>query len=328
MPFDPPRDTLRSRRFAIPLASTRFAEIFCTVVENGSYTAAARRLGVTPAAVSRAIARHEGELEVRLFHRTTRKITLTDPGRHYYEQCRQALALLEEAERSLSLQERGEPRGPVRISVPTTYGHYRLLPALGEFANRYPKVRLEVNLSNENVDFVGDRFELAIRRGEIPDSTFVVRKLEDAPVGVFASPSYIVRHGAPEHPNDLGRYTCIPYVLPSTGRSVAWGFKDLDGTPFEVDPPDRLRCSGDVLGCLTMARHGIGLVQAYGYLVEEDLRQGRLVEVLTRFAGRSSPFSLVRPSRRGLSLAVRVLSDAIVAHCSHRVPPSFPRRAE
>ena len=303
------------RRCPISLTSSRFAEIFCAVVERGSYSAAARQLGLTPAAVSRAVARRERALEVRLFERTTRDMTPTESGLLYYERCRRALELFEEADRTVVLQGR-EPRGSVRLSAPTTYGHARLLPVLAEFANRYPRVRLEVNLSNDNVDLVRDGYQLAVRRGELSDSSLVVRKLEDARAGVFVSPAHLARQPAPEHPDALLQRACLPFVQPRTGRVIDWEFVDRSGRALRLTPPDRVRCSGDPLGCIGLAVAGAGYVQTYGFLVEHHVRQGRLVEVLRAFAGRSSPFSLVRPARRGESLAVRRLAQSIVDHCA------------
>lgn len=309
------------------LASTRFVEIFCTIVETGNFTLAANQLGVTPAAVSRAVARQEAALGVPLFRRSTRSVKLTDAGQRYYEQCRQALALIEDAERSLSEQQ-AEPRGLVRLSVPTTYGHYRVLPLVPGFRERYPEVTLEVNISNENIDFVTDSFDLAVRRGELDDSTLIVRKLEDADVGVFASPSYLERHGRPRDTGDLARHTCIAFVRPSTGRPIPWRFRARDGSHFELTLGNELRCTGDFLGCVTLARHGAGLVQAYRYIVEEDVRRGHLVEVLHPFAGCTSPFSLLQPAHRAQSLAVRRFADMLVESCSNRASQPRKRPAE
>jgi DNA-binding transcriptional LysR family regulator len=299
------------------LASTRFVELFCAVVETGNYTLAASQLGITPAAVSRSVARHEAELGSTLLSRTTRSMELTEAGRLYYEQCRKALAILEEAERSLS-QAQGEPRGLVRISVPTTYGHYRVLPLVREFLARHPKVTLDIDISNQNVDFVTERFDLAVRMGDPPDSTLIVRTLEDAAFGVFGSPRYVEEHGHPAHPSELDEHTCIAFLRPSTGRALPWLFHDLDGSPFELSPKKMLRCSGDVLGCVTLARHSAGLTQSYYFIVEEALRRGELVEVLRPYTGRKARFSLLHPAGQGQSLAARRFADLLVERCARR----------
>ncbi|HEY3498077.1 MAG TPA: LysR substrate-binding domain-containing protein [Polyangiaceae bacterium] len=291
--------------------------MFCAVVEAGNYTQAAIELGLTKAAVSKAVARHEAVLGTRLFRRTTRSMQLSDAGRVYFERCRQALGLLADAERSLS-QYQKEPEGLVRISVPTTYGHYRVLPLVEEFTTRYPRIALEVDVSNENVDLVAGRVDLAVRMGEIDDSSLIVQKLEDAPIGVFASPAYLNRHGTPRDLSELDRHTCIGFLRPSTGRALPWGFVDSEGKPFQLAPSKMLRCSGDFLGCVTLARNSAGLVQSYYYVVEDDVREGRLVEVLRPFAGRSRPFSLLRPPGQSQSLAVRTFADMLVERCAGR----------
>lgn len=303
------------------IVSARGVEVFCAVVEAGSFTVAAGQLGVTPAAVSRAVAKHEAALGMQLFRRTTRSMRLTDEGQAYYEACRQALSLVEGAERTLS-QRQASPRGLVRISVPTTYGHHRVLPAVAAFRERHPTVSFEVNVANRNVDFVAEGYDLAVRMGELDDSTMVVRKLEDAPLGVFAAPAYLERRPAPRSVADLDGHALVSFVRPSTGRVLAWGFRDRDGSPFEIVPDKSLRCSDDFLGCVTLARHGAGLVQAYRYLVADDLARGTLVEVLKPFAGRTRPFSLLMPARRTPTLAVRLFADALVEAC--REPPAPP----
>lgn len=306
------------------LASTRFVEIFCTIVEAGNFTQAANQLGITPAAVSRAVARHEAALGVPLFRRNTRIVKLTDAGQLYFEQCRQALSLIDEAERSLS-QQQVEPRGLVRISVPTTYGHCRVLPLVQDFLERHPEVRLEVDISDENVDLVKDGFDLAVRRGKLDDSGLIAHKLEDAAAGVFASPGYLERRGRPREPAELARHRCIAFVLPSTGRAIPWRFRARDGSKLIIAPGNTLRVAGDFLGCVTLARQGAGLVQAYRFIVEEDVRRGDLVEVLRPFTAGSSPFSLLQPAHRAASLAVRRFADMLVESCGKRSAPGRGR---
>ena len=149
-------------------------ELFCLAAEAGSFTAAALVAGVTPAAVSRSVSRMEERLGVRLFARTTRSVKLTDSGRRYYEECRQALAQLVEAQREVMGQQQ-VPSGTLRISIPTTYAHHRILPLLPEFRARYPAVKVESHISNRNIDFVGEGYDMAIRVRAIPDSGLIAR---------------------------------------------------------------------------------------------------------------------------------------------------------
>ena len=306
------------------IASTRVVELFVTAVEAGNFTRAASRLGITPAAVSRAIGRHEQALGVQLFRRTTRTVRLTDEGQAYYQRCRQALALIEDAERELGHRQTA-PRGLVRLSVPTTYGHTRVLPVIARLRAAYPEVAIEVDVSNRNVDFVTEGYDMAIRAGLLDDSELVAHKLEDASLGVFASPAYLARHGTPRRAEDLERHTCIAFVRPSTGRVVPWLFRRRDGAQFAMAPPADVRCSDDFLACITLARCGAGLTQAYHFLVEADLAGGTLVEVLRPLAGRSWPFTLLQPPRRTPTLAVRLVVDALLADARERLSPRASR---
>ena len=308
----------------MPIASTRAVELFVATVEAGNFSRAASRLHLTPAAVSRAIGRLEDGLGVRLFRRTTRTVALTDEGQTFYERCREALALIDGAERDLSRRQES-PRGLVRISVPTTNGHFRVLPVIARFRAQYPEIAVEVDVSNRNVDFVTEGYDLAIRAGALEDSELIAHKLEDASLGVFASPAYLERRGTPRKAEDLARHDLIAFVLPSTGRVLPMTF-ERDGVPFTVKPSGDLRVSDDVLGCVTLARAGAGLAQAFHFVVEDYVARGELVEVLKSLAGRSRPFTLLAPPRRTPSLAVRLLVDALLASRPGS-PPRTGRRA-
>ncbi len=296
----------------MPIASTREVELFVAAVEAGNFTRAATRLGITPAAVSRAIGHLEGELGVRLFRRTTRAMQLTTEGRLYFERCREAISLIEDAERELTRRQEA-PRGLVRLSVPTTFGHVRALPVLARLLETHPELRLEVDVSNRNIDFVTEGYDLAIRAGELEDSALVAHRLDDAPLGVFAAPGYLERRGTPRNADDLARHTLIAFVLPSSGRVLPWAFRRSDGSHFSVTPAGDVRCSDDFLACVTFARLGAGLVQAFRFLVETDLAAGTLVEVLRGLAGRTRAFTLLQAPRATPTPAVRLVVDALLA---------------
>jgi DNA-binding transcriptional LysR family regulator len=285
-------------------------ELFCLAGELGSFTAAAHAAGVTPAAVSRSVARLEERLGLRLFVRTTRHMGLTDGGRDYFDQCRQALAQLVEAERSASGQQL-RPSGTLRISVPTTYAHYRLLPLLPAFRQRHPEVKVDVHISNRNIDFAEEGYDLAIRVRAPADSSLIVRHLEDTPLVVVASPGYLRRRGTPTSLDDLVRHDCIQFDLPSSGRRIAWLFRQ-DGKDLDILGEDGYSISDDVLGGVTLARHDAGLFQTYRFIVEDDLRTGRLVEVLQAFGRRSRPVNLLYPHNRHVPLRVRSFVDFMV----------------
>ncbi|MDB6143581.1 MAG: LysR family transcriptional regulator [Pseudomonas sp.] len=278
-------------------------ELFCMAAEHASFTAAANSAGVTPAAVSRSISRLEERLGVRLFVRTTRHIQLTNSGREYYEECRLALSQLIEAERRVTGQQL-EPSGVLRISMPTTYGHYRILPLLPKYRSRYPEVKVEIHLSNRNIDFVEEGYDLAIRGRSQHDSNLIARRLEDAPLVVVASPDYLKRAGVPQTLEDLEQHDCIQFELASNGRHIPWLFND-NGTEREQATFGGYSCADDYLGCVTLAQNGGGLFQTYRFIVDKDLREGRLQEVLQPFAGRSRPFSLLYQHARHVPLRVR-----------------------
>ncbi|MEH6438039.1 LysR family transcriptional regulator [Massilia sp. DD77] len=285
-------------------------ELFCSTAELGSFTAAATAAAVTPAAVSRAVSRLEARLNVRLFVRTTRTLHLTEAGRDYYNQCRAALDQLVEAERMVTGRQ-SAPSGLLRISMPTPYGHYRVLPLLPEFTRRYPDVKIEFHLSNRNVDFGDEGFDLAIRGRAPADSTMIARTLEDAELVVVATPGYLKLHGRPESPAALAGHNCIQFALPSNGRNISWLFRDGEE---EVELPTQglYGCAEDILGAVTLARAGGGIFQTYRFIVDEDLKAGRLVELLPQYGGRSRPFCLIYPHGRHVALRVRAFVDFLV----------------
>jgi DNA-binding transcriptional LysR family regulator len=284
-------------------------EAFVAVVEHGSLTAGAVALSTTPSVISRAIARLESRLGSQLLRRTTRRLSLTDAGRLYLDQARAAFALIDDAERAIQGQE-GELTGRVRLSVPTTYAHYRLPPVLQRFARQYPQVQVELNINNRNVDLVAEGYDLAIRLGQLPDSGLVARKLEDAPLCLVASPGYLAHAGTPQRIEDLQRHACVPFVMPSSGRVAPWALRE-EGRDLDWPPPTRIEISDDVLGVVSLAEHGVGICQSYDFIVRERIERGRLVEVLPQTRGRSRMFSLIYAPHRRLSAAARALIDAL-----------------
>jgi DNA-binding transcriptional LysR family regulator len=287
-------------------------ELFCLAAEASSFTAAAQVAGVTPAAVSRSISRLEERLGSRLFVRTTRSIRLTDGGRTFFEQCRQALTQLVEAQQEM-MGAQSVPSGLLRISIPTTYGHHRILPLLPKFRALYPQVTVDIHISNRNIDFVAEGYDLAIRVRAQPDSTLIARLLEDARLVVVATPAYLQRAGMPQTLEDLPAHECIQYELPSNGRRISWLFQ-VDGKEREFAGEAGYSCSDDVLGGVTLAKHGAGLFQTYKFIVEEELANGSLVEVLQPYGGRSRPFTLLYPHGRYVPHRVRAFVDFLLEH--------------
>jgi DNA-binding transcriptional LysR family regulator len=285
-------------------------EIFIKAAETLSFAQAANELGLGAPAISRSIARLEERLGISLFARSTRKVRLTDDGKLYFEQCKQALQQINNVEETLSGNRR-EPVGLLRMSMPTTYAHHRIIPCLAEFAALYPKIEIEVNVSNRNIDFIEEGYDLAIRLGEPSDNRLVARKLEDATLGLFASPQYLKTTRVPKSLDELKTHKLIQFELPSSGRPMPWIFRDR-GKDIEFNFKSKIAFSDDVLACINYAKHHGGLFQTYDFIVAGNVRNGALVEVLKPLRGRSRPFSILYPQNRHLSQRVRVFVDFIL----------------
>lgn len=297
-----------------PAASLPLLLAFCRAVETGSFTGAARALHLRPAAVSRAIARLEEQLGVPLFRRSTRSLRPTPAALRYYEQVAPALAQLAQAEAALA--DDAAPRGRVRVSLPTTWGLHRLIPLLAGFDQAHPDIALDLCVSNHVVDFVREGYDLAVRLGPIEDASLVARRLEDAPLGVFASPAYLARRGAPDTVEALAGHTLLPFVLPRAGRVLPWLFAAPDQ---EIVPDGPHRVFEDPQAVIGLAVAGLGLCQTYRFMVARELARGALVEVLADRAGRTRRFALVYP-RQGQSPAARAVAAWIMDHRSQGLP--------
>jgi DNA-binding transcriptional LysR family regulator len=283
-------------------------EQFCRAAETGSFTGAAEILGLTPAAVSRSISRLEQRLGVRLFLRTTRAVKLTTEGELYWKECQLALEQIVEAERAITGAQT-IPSGPLRISVSAAYGTFRLLPLMPAFTALYPQIDIEISISDKIIDFVEEGFDLAIRLGIPQDSRLVAFKLEDAMLGVFATPAYLAKKGEPRGIDDLGEHDCIQYISPNTGRPLQWLFNDEQGNSIEKPITSRMRVLNDALGAIAWVNAGGGLYQTYRFAVVDASRRGDLVEVLQEYGGRSRPFSILYPQNRHLSARVRAFVE-------------------
>src|SRR5437588_10621838 len=217
---------------------------FTRVVESESYTKAARRLGISKSMVSRRVARLEARLGTRLLIRSTRGLTPTEAGRTFAERAAHALAELEEAEAAVAAGER-EPSGALRLAAPLSFGIMHLGPALAEFAQRYPRISIDVSFSDRFVDLVEDGFDAAIRIGVLKDSSLVGRKLSPIRALIAASPDYLARHGRPKAPRDLLQHRCLTYS--GAGSDEPWPFR-IGGRWLAVKPSGPFRAdNGEVL---------------------------------------------------------------------------------
>jgi DNA-binding transcriptional LysR family regulator len=286
-------------------------EVLLSVVEHGSFTAAAVVLSTTASVLSRAVARLEGRLGAQLLRRTTRSLSLTDAGRRYADEMRAAFVRIEQAEQAIRSSTE-QLSGMVRLSVPTTYGKQRMPALLAAYARAYPLVALEVDISNRKVDLVAEGFDLAIRSGALASSSMVARTLEVSPLCLVASPDYLEASGPLCGLADLARQRCIAFIRPSTGRVIPWHLRD-DGRDIDWVPPAAVTVATDVMGVVWFAEQGMGIALCPRIFAEESLAAGRLVEVLPGLGGRTRTFSLIYPTHRSLSAASRALIDMLVA---------------
>ncbi len=294
---------------------------FCRAFEAGSFTAAARALGVAPQSASRAVARLEKSLGVTLFRRTTRTLQPTDAARAYYRTCSQAIELLRGSAQGLA-SARAVLQGHVRISVPSSYAHHILLPALHKFHRRYPAVSVELQVASRTSEFVGNGYDLAI--GVIPssDSSLTSRKLGDFSLGVFASPNYLAAAGTPKHPNQLGTHACIGFLLAPNGLVLPWLFSSA---PLQYQPQCKYLVSDDLLATMSLAIAGLGVVQLPHYVAADSVAQGDLVEILVPFAGRSRKATLLAPRDARPSRTVKAMIDFIVESAATNKPKRLRR---
>lgn len=281
--------------------------IFLAAAEAKSFSEAAKHAGLTPAGVSRAISRLEERLGVSLFTRTTRSVRLTEEGQLFYERCAEATSGLREAEEALRGRQT-EVLGNLRLSVPSTYAHFRLSKELPKFLEQHPKLNLAVSISNRNVNLIEDGFDAAIRLGDLPDSRLISRKLEDVPLGFYAAPSYLAKFGTPKSIEDLRNHECIRFVLPSTGKPIPWLTK-VNGADGEWTPKGRVQFEDDVIGCLHFCMGGGGICQVLNFIAADAVVRGELVQILKKQSNRTRPFSLIYRRNTMLSAKIVALSS-------------------
>lgn len=262
-------------------------------------------LASSPSVLSRAVTRLENRIGAQLLRRTTRRVSLTDTGRLYLDQTRAAFALLGDAERGA----RGAANtlsGRIRLSVPTTWGHFKAPSLITRFSHMHPGVSVEMNITNRNVDLITEGFDLAVRLGEFTASGLVARKLADEALCLVASPEYLERMGTPSLLESLRDHCCLPFKLPSTGRLTPWVFRDK-GADIEWVAPSPITVSDDVLGVVSLAVAGAGIAQTYDFIACSPIAKGELVELLPQLRGRSRPFSVVYAPHRRQAPATRAM---------------------
>lgn len=280
---------------------------FLAVVRAGSFVGAADATGLSKAAVSRHVAELEAQLGVRLLHRTTRRLSLTDDGQRFHARASEIVASLEELEAETA-STGGEAIGRLRINAPLTFGNLHLAPLWPRFLAANPKVALDITLNDRVVDLVEEGFDLAIRISHRLDPQLVSRRLAGSRMVLCAAPAYLDAHGIPAHPHELATHAVFAYSYWSTGDD--WTFEGPDG-PVSVRVEPRIHTnSGDT--CREAALQGQGIVLQPDFLVGPDLRAGRLVELMPAYRSLELGVHAVYATRKHLPMKTRRLIDFLV----------------
>ena len=278
---------------------------FVQVVETGSFARAAERMQRSVSSVSRQVADLEAHLDARLLNRTTRRLSLTEAGRSFFERSVQLLADLAEAEESAS-SGAARPRGTLRITAAITFGIRHLAPVVAEFIVRHPELRLDLDLSDSARDLVDEGFDVALRIGSIGSQNVVGRRVSSTRMVCCAAPAYLQRAGTPRTPEELATHACLTYEYLPAGRQ--WMFRDGEGRERAV------RVSGPVHAnngrfLERLAAAGVGIVFEPDFIVGPEVRSGALVPILQAFMPPESPIFVAYASRRHLSAKVRAFAD-------------------
>ena len=290
----------------------RFEDLqaFVTVVEAGSFTAAAERLDIAKSAISRRVSALEERLGVQLLRRTTRSLNLTDTGQSFYEHSARILADLEEAESAVA-QEHGELRGNLRVALPLSFGIRHMCEPIAEFSRRHPRVTFDLDLNDRRIDLITEGVDLAVRIGRLADSTLIARKLFEARTVVCASPAYLDRRGTPSTPEELADHDCLVYSnLADPGR---WVCMDREGRKRSVDVHVAMTVSsGDFISAASAG--GLGIAVQPTFIAGDAISRGELVPLLTDFDWPTTPAWAIYPPTRHLSYRVREFIDFLIEH--------------
>ncbi|WP_045854295.1 LysR family transcriptional regulator [Raoultella terrigena] len=288
--------------------------VFVRVAETRSFVAASRLLGVSASAIGKSVARLEEKLGVRLFHRSTRSVTLTAEGTLFLERSRRILAEIEAAELELS-QATAAPRGRLRVSLPLVSS--LVLPVLGEFMREYPAIELDLDFTDRLVDVIEEGFDVVVRTGNPTDSRLSARKLGHFNSMLVASPEYLARRGIPNVPADLLEHTCLHYRLPHTGKLEPWALRQAPGDP-ELEIPTSMICN-NIETRVCFALQGLGIAYLPEFAIAEPLADGRLRSILADRVERAGVFHVLWPASRHPSPKVRALVDFL---CARVFPPA------
>lgn len=298
----------------------KFQEIttFTAVVDAGSFVKAADRLNTSKAAVSRHVVDLEIRLGVRLLHRTTRKLSLTEEGEIFYGRCKEILETLEGAENEIT-SHTDDVSGHIRINAPYSFGIRKLAPLWGIFHQKYPKVTLDVTLSDRLVDVVDEGYDIAIRIAALSNSTMVSKRLTDTRIVLCASPKYLKEHGTPKKPADLVNHQVINYSY--WAGKEEWSFAGPKGQESVHIKPFMQTNNGDT--CLVAALANQGIVLQPSFIVGDAIRAGDLVEIMPQYKSIELGIYAIFPTRQHIAPKVRVLIDFLVDYFSKKDLDNF-----
>ena len=288
--------------------------VFAAVVESGSFTAAADKLGQSKSAISKQVTRLESRLGAQLLARTTRKLSLTEVGQAFYERCQRIIAEAEEAELAVThLQD--VPRGKLRVTAPLTFGIAYLAPALPDFMKTYDELAVDIEFNDRRVDILQEGFDLAIRIGSLEDSSLIAKRIAQSRFAVLAAPQYLEEFGTPAHPRDLEGHNCLTYSYQESPQS--WRFRDPENPRQEMS----VRVSGSLMtnngnALAAAGAAGMGIQQAPTFICADHIRSGCLVPILEDYAPEPLGIYALYPPNRHLSAKVRVFIDFLVARFS------------
>jgi len=288
----------------------RLLQAFAEAARQRSFARAARELGLSPSAVAKSVLRLEQQLRLRLFQRTTRRVTLTQEGEAFYARCRRVLDEL--AELSLvAAQAAGAPAGTLRIDAPITYGKKVIVPLAARLVARHPELRLDLRLSDHFTDVIGSGVDAVVRIGAIADQRLVARRIGEQQLAVYGAPQYLERRGTPRRPKDLQGHDCVVFQMPTSGRHRPWEFR-VKRRPLVLHPAPR-HVVNDGEGLVSAACAGLGLVQLPDLIAESAVRKGALAEVLAAYRPAPMPISVVFPTSRHMPPRLRAFIDALAA---------------
>ena len=287
---------------------------FVYVADYESFTRAAKELGISTAQVSRQISALEKRLNIKLLYRTTRKVSLTEEGRVFYQHCRGVLDGLDAAEQAVSNLQ-SKPQGRIKLTAPVTYGEQQLLPLVNDFMVQYRDIEVTAFLSNQKIDLIDGGYDLAIRIGKLSDSTMMAKKLSRRTNFVCAAPAYLEKYGIPYSLSDLSQHNCL------LGTRDYWHFIE-DGkidSGKNADKEKNLRVSGSVQynsghSLVDAALKGLGIVQLPDYYVQKYLASGELVSLLNNYREPEESIWAIYPHNRHLSPKIRLLVDYLAEH--------------